>query len=388
MSYGLLVRAVPRSFLPLGFLARVPYAITPLGSLLLIQGATGSYSFAGIAVGAQSLSTAAGGVAIGSLVSRFGARRVGVTAAVACALTTALLILTAAAHSTTGMLLTAIAVGFTQPQVGPLVRVHWAALLDRDTATAFSYETAADEAAFIVGPVLVGLLTAVPALVPGANPLTASAVLLVGAAVPFATMYVERPRVAGPRRREFRPAVGVLVVGSIAMGAIFGTIQTAVTADQGSVPAGILYAGLAVGSTVAGICYAWLPKTFSPRARYLVFCAALGVAMAVLLICAWGGAVLVGIVLAGCAIAPFMISQVTLAETVSTRNGFVFTIALLSAGGPVGSAAGQALTGYVLDTGGERVAWALPVLWALLALASGVAAFVLFRQGASRPAVE
>ncbi|MEJ3659311.1 MFS transporter [Actinomycetes bacterium KLBMP 9759] len=384
MSYGLLVRAVPRAFFPLGFLARIPYTLTPLGSLLLVQEATGSYSFSGLVVGAQSLATAAGGIAVGALVPRFGARRVGLVAAAVCALSTTLLILAAAAHATTSMLLAAIAVGLTQPQVGPLVRVHWSAVLDRDTATAFSYETAADEAGFIVGPLLVGVLMAVPALVPGANPLTASVLLLACAAAPFATMYAERPRTHDERRgREIGPAVGLLLVGSIAMGAIFGTIQTAVTADQGPVPAGILYAGLGVGSAVAGISFAWLPEAFSPRARYLAFCAALVLGTALLMIFARHGSVLLGTVVAGCAIAPFMISSVALAEAVSSRRGFVFVIALLSAGGPIGTAAGQTVTGLVVDTAGRQAAWGLPPLWALLALASGIATFALLRLGAS-----
>jgi MFS family permease len=162
VSYRELVRAVPPPFFLLGLIARLPYAITPLATLGLLHSATGSYTFAGAAAAAQSLATAAGGIGVGIAADRLGPRTVGVTAAIGHAACAAALVASTGADQPV-MVAAVIAVGLTQPAVGPLARVHWARLL-RSTGragllpTALSYETAADELGFVAGPVLVGLL--------------------------------------------------------------------------------------------------------------------------------------------------------------------------------------------------------------------------------------
>lgn len=167
MSYRDLARAVSPLFLPLGFLARLPYAIVPLATLLLLRSVTGSYGFAGAAAGAQSLAIGAGGVLLGRLAERFDLRRIGATAAALNAAAIGAL-LAATQTGRAGMLLAAIAAGLTQPQIGPLVRVHWSYLArsrghqPNFIGSALAYEAAADEVSFVVGPALVGVLTSVP----------------------------------------------------------------------------------------------------------------------------------------------------------------------------------------------------------------------------------
>ena len=56
--------------------ARLPQGMTSLGLLLLIRSHTGSYTAAGVAVGAYDFATAAGAPLVGRLVDRFGRRRV------------------------------------------------------------------------------------------------------------------------------------------------------------------------------------------------------------------------------------------------------------------------------------------------------------------------
>ncbi|HEX2132966.1 MAG TPA: hypothetical protein VHH15_15565, partial [Actinophytocola sp.] len=143
MSYRALARSAPPLFLPLGLLARLPYAMTPLGTLLVLESA-GSHTFAGVAAGAQSVAIAVGGLAAGALAARVGARRLGMVLAVLNALAVLGLAL---ASGRAAMFAAAVLVGLTQPHVGLLVRVHWSAALDRSPLlrTGFAYEGAADE---------------------------------------------------------------------------------------------------------------------------------------------------------------------------------------------------------------------------------------------------
>lgn len=275
MPYRELVRAVPLPFLLLGLIARLSYAITPLGTLGLLHSATGSYTFAGAATAAQSLATAAGGIGVGIAADRLGPRTVGVATAVLNAACAAVLV-AATRWDRPVMAAAAIAVGFTQPAVGMLVRVHWARLL-RSTGragllpTALSYETAANELGFVAGPVLVGLLTAAVGPV---GPLGAAVLLTAGTAAPFALYYSRTPP---PRRTADAPRLGPLtamVVAAAALGGVFGAVQTGVTgyAAEHAAPgsAGLLYALLAVGSVAAGIGYAWVPARIGTALRYLL----------------------------------------------------------------------------------------------------------------------
>ena len=101
------------------------------------------------------------------------------------------------------MLPLAALAGFAMPQVGPLVRVRWAVLLgdrgrQRQLPTAMAYEGAVDEASFLAGPALVGIL----ALSGWAGaPLLVASVLTVLAAVPFALHRTVPPVLRAPAPR-------------------------------------------------------------------------------------------------------------------------------------------------------------------------------------------
>jgi len=366
MSYRALARSVPVTFLALGLFARLPYAITPLGSLLLFQYATGSHSFAGLAAGVQSIAIAGAGFAAGGLAARFGARRLGMTLAVLNAFAAALLIAASMTASRPAMLGGAVLVGLTQPHVGLLVRVHWSHRLGRGTVllrTAFAYESAVDELSFVIGPAVAGFLAAGW---PGTGPLAGMAFLLLGASVPFAAMYTDaapkRPAAAG---RLSRWRMAPLVASMVALGAIFGSIQAATTADAAG-DAGFRYACLGVGSALSGIAYGWLPQSFHAEARYIVFSVTLVLGMAVLLpLSPWPPA---GVLVAGFSIAPYMITLYALTDVLAPPARLPVTLAALGAGGPVGTAIGQAVTGVLIDGSGLRAGWVVPAGCAGVAL--------------------
>jgi MFS family permease len=371
MSYRALLRRTSPGFLSAAFLARLPYAMAPLGTLILVRSATGSYAFAGVAAGAQNLATSAGAIAFGRLTERYGLRRPGALAAVLNAMTLGGLV-AASQVGRIAMFLAAVAVGLTQAQVGPLIRTHWSHLAgtERFMASALAYEAAADEAGFIVGPAAVGLLAAVGPAVPPA----AAAGLLLIAALPLASRYVESGYRSNPVGRVPLPVVRLagLAAAMGLMGAIFGVLQTGVTAAATPGAAGFLYAELGVGSAFAGLACGWLPARFGRHARYRVFAAGLVIGMSLI---GLSGTLLplpVAILGAGATIAPYMISVYALTERLAAGR-VAAAMTVVGAGGPVGTALGQVIAGALVDRSGYRAAFALAPALAALALALSLA---------------
>jgi len=381
MSYRALTQVVSPGFFPIGFLARLPYACTPLATLILLQATTGSYTFAGAAGAAQFIAIAAGGSVIGVLADRFGHRLIGATTAVGNIV--ALVGIIAATHAErTTMFVAAVFAGLTQPQIGPLVRVHWSQLVharneQRLLPTALSYEAAADETSFVAGPAIVGLLTPVATPIGPIAPIAATIALLAGATLPFALLH-SGPRVPRPRRSTTpgtplpRRPLAAMFVAMAAIGAIFGALQVGVTAYSNSIgqpgAAGLIYAEFGVGSALAGAACAWLPWRFTLRQRYVTFSATLLIGTLMLLA---GGALLAlptTVALASVTVAPYMICLYTLTERIAPPHRAAVAMTVLCAGGPLGTAAGRAVAGRLADLHGSTGAFLVAPITATGAL--------------------
>jgi ABC-type Fe3+-hydroxamate transport system substrate-binding protein len=87
--------------------------------------------------------------------------------------------------------------------------------------------------------------------------------------------------------------------------------------------------------------------------------------MAVLPLSPWPPA---GILVAGFFIAPYMITLYALTDTLAPPARLPIAIAALGAGGPVGTAIGQAVTGALIDGPGLAAAWPVPAGCACVAL--------------------
>ncbi|MEU6260969.1 MFS transporter [Streptomyces sp. NPDC047043] len=379
MSYRSLLRVAGVGFFPLGFLARLPYAASALSTLILLQAATHSYAFAGLAGAAQSITTAMSGPPLGGLADRYGHRSVGAAAAIANFAAWATLLV--ASHGTReGMLVAAALVGLSQPQVAPLVRVYWSRLMRSRNehqllSAALSYEASADEISFVAGPALVGLLTSVSPFAPA----VAIMILTAACTFPFALRQADRTSRQPSSVRSGKPhlprrPLAVMVLAMVAMGAIFGAVQTAVTvyADEIGDPAasGLLYAEFGIGSALSGFACAWLPQRFSPRLRYVSFAAALFAGMLVLFLGARTASFPVAMALASFTVAPYMISLYALTERLAPAERTAVAITLLCAGGPLGTAGAQAVSGGLAGTHGVHGAL-------LVALTVAAGAFLL-----------
>ncbi|MFJ5306569.1 MFS transporter [Streptomyces sp. NPDC088350] len=395
MAYRSLLRVPGAGFFPLGFLARLPYATSSLATLVLVQAASGSYAFAGLAAAAQGVANALGGPISGALADRHGHRLVGTVTTLANAV--ALTGLIAASHTGRASTIVASALaGLTQPPVGALVRVHWSRLLhtrDRPDLipTAFSYEATADEIGFVAGPALVGLLTT---LGPTA-PTTAAIALLVLATLPFALSLAgggaeHRKSSHASRTPLPRLPLAAMFLAMAAMGTIFGATQTAVTAyaNESGRPgsAGLLYAVFGIGSALAGAACAWLPARFTLRHRYVTFAATLLLGALTLVVGEGLRAVPTAMAVAGVTVAPYLISLYALTDRLAPADRATVALTILCAGGPLGTATGQVVAGYLADNHGSAGAFLVAPIAATAALLLAVAVF-LAGTGALRPAV-
>src|SRR4051812_39928147 len=168
--------------------------MSQLGTLLLVSEATGSYGLGGLSAGALAVANAVGAPYAGSLADRIGQRQVVLVQSLAGAASLTLLVgLVHAGAGDAAVIGVAALAGLAMPQVGPLARVRWRPITARTGAQqrrlvdiAFSYEGAADEASFAIGPALIGL--GVVVISPGGALLLAAGLLAV-----FGTSFALHP---------------------------------------------------------------------------------------------------------------------------------------------------------------------------------------------------
>jgi MFS family permease len=389
-----LVALAGRLFLPLAWLARLPLAMGQIAVLLLVADTTGSYGQGGLAAASLALGSAVGGPVSGVLADRFGQRVVLLVAGPAHAVGLLAVTLIAVRHAPPALLLPVAAVaGAFVPQVGPLVRVRWVALVRREGAAqgtrlseAFAYEGAADEATFVAGPALVGVLATVAGA--AVAPIVAATLALttvtwfavhwtVALVQPDARDVVQQtaPQVPAGRRRQRVPGgadTAVLLLAAGALGTVFGGTQAGVTAFAGELGrpgiAGIVYAVLGLGSAVAGLASAALPSRFRLSSRLTAFGGALALLSLPLLAAPSLPLLCVAVGLFGCAVAPFLITVYALAERTVSLDRAASVMTLVASAIIVGYAVGSSTAGVLGDDHGSRAAFIVPVAAATLAL--------------------
>lgn len=365
-SYRRLFTLVGPLYVVVAFVARIPLAMAQIGTLLLVADATGSYGAGGAAAGALAVANAVVSPFTGTLADRCGQRRVVAAQSLLGGAGLVGVVLAATSDaSTLVVLVTAALAGAALPQVGPLARVRWRPITAHENhqrrlvATAFSYEGAADEASFVLGPTLVGVVAAVVS--PAGALLTAAGVLAV-----FGSWFaLHRTAPAGFRRTRsatdaplVSAALLVLLLAQGCLGMIFGSIQTGSTvlATSAGTPgaAGLVHALLGIGSVVAGLATVFLPDSFTLPARLTTAAAALlALATPLLIVNSLAGASVVTLLL-GFAVAPFMITAFTLAERVVPRDRVTTAMTLLAGATGLGYAAGSALAGRLADAAQAR----------------------------------
>ncbi len=380
-SYRRLFSLTGLGYIVIAFLGRLPLAMSQMGVLLFVAHRTGSFGAGGACAGALAVANAVGSPAAGSLADRLGQRSVVLLQSLlgATGLGVVVLIVSSGAGWAWAALASA-ATGLLLPQVGPLARVRWRPIIARHHGgpalldTAFSYEGSADEATFVLGPALVGIIAAV----------TDPAVGLIGALVllaVFGTLFAVHPTAAmAYPESTARPGDGrlltrgllVLAGAQLVIGTVFGSVQTGATVIATSAGhegiAGLLHATLGVGSVIAGLCMAAVPARIGHVTRWRATAGGLLV-LATPLLLVHSIATLVPVLLVlGVCVAPYMITTFTLAESITPvqRTGAAMT--LLAAATGMGYAVGAAVAGRLADLGGETPAFAVTVAAGVLAV--------------------
>lgn len=383
-SYRQLLALTGPLYVLIAFLGRLPLAMSQIAALLAVSGATGSYAAGGVTAGALAVSNAVGAPIAGSLTDRVGQRPVLVVQSVVGTLGLLALAALTWAHEPGQpwwpLPTTAAVAGAFVPQIGTMARVRWrpisAASRSSDPRVmdaAFSYEGAADEASFVLGPALVGVIVAITA------PVTSLVVaaLFLGA---FGTWFALHPTVAlvgaaptGPAHaaRLLTPALLVLAGTQLGIGMVFGSIQTgtSVLATQAGQPGltGLLHALLGIGSVLAGLAVVALPESVGQVRRLRIFTLALVVLAMPLLLVFSIGTLSVALLCLGVAVAPSMITTFTLAERSTPPRRLGAAMTTLAAMTGTGYALGAALAGQLADLGGYRPAFAVTVIATMVA---------------------
>ncbi|WP_255464973.1 MFS transporter [Dermacoccus sp. PAMC28757] len=372
-------------YIVVAFIARLPLAMSQLGTLLLVATTTKSYTQAGICAGALAVCNAVGAPWFGSLTDRHGQSRVLMFQCVAG--TIGLFATVATRYFDLHWVATAVVAaltGFVLPQVGQLARVRWRPIIvgrkadDRLVGTAFSYEGAADEASFVVGPVLVG---AAAAALGTWAPLLAAAVLLGLFGIQFARHPSSRfaPTPVGTSKAPlWTAAFTVLVAAQFFIGNLFGSIQTGTTllTQLAGHPesSGLFHALLGIGSVSAGIALGRLTKAPNHPKRLLLFATAMWILSLPLLAVDNLTLLAAELVILGFAIAPYMITTFTLGELITHRSRTATAMTLLAGATGLGYATGAALAGRLVDEGGVAPAFKVTLAATTLAFVLAVGA--------------
>ncbi|KYJ99314.1 MFS transporter [Microbacterium sp. CH1] len=381
----------------IAFIARLPFAMMVVGVLTVVVSARESLSLGGLTSAAVGLGTACFGPLLGAAADRFGQRTVLLALAVGNA--AMLLLFTAVVYGPAAdgfVLLTAIGIGATAPQVAPLSRSRLVTIIGermpaerraRTVSGTMAYESAADETVFVFGPFLVGVLAS--ALAPWA-PLVGAAVLtlvFVGAfALHPSGRHVSQDRTEDGRAPSavselFRPQLLIVVLGILGVGIFFGTMLTSLTsfmADLGAPEqAGLLYGVMGVGSALLALGVAWLPARFSLRARWLVFSGVLLAGSLLLGIVDSPAGMMLALAIMGIGIGPTLVTQYSFGAARSPRGRSATVMTMLGSGVIVGQSIGAAVAGEIAESLGTSAAVVLPMIAAGIAFAAGLANWAL-----------
>ncbi|GAA0281346.1 MFS transporter [Streptomyces polychromogenes] len=371
--------AVPgaRGFTAGNLLARLPMGMFGISAVMMIAGQRGSYALAGAVTATGMAATAVVAPWTARLVDRYGQARAAVPATVIAVLGSLCLVLCVRTQAPAWTLFASYAATATTPNIGGLSRARWTHLLPRSAHhTAMSFEQAADELCFMLGPVLAAFLCT--AVFPEAGTLTGAALLLTGMLVFTAHRATEPPPGGAPRTtggrsplRALAPLLGLF----LATGLVFGSMEVTSVAHLSALglggASGPVLALQAAGSCVAGLLYG----ARCPRSLRTCLLALAG-AMALPWAAAATGSLAplaAALLLAGMATAPVMVTAMGLVQSRTPEGRLNEGMTLAVTAILAGIAGGSATAGLAVDRLGTGTAYLLPAAAALAALIVGSA---------------
>lgn len=371
-----------RTALGVSLIGRVSLGMTGLAILLLVRSGTGSYASAGLVSGAYALAFALGAPARARSADKNGPVRVLVACGLAHPLALATLVTLATLHApVVEQAAAAVAAGLTLPPLGAVMRALWGELTDGAArATAYSLESVAVEACFVLGP---GLTAALVALSGPAAALAASALTtLIGGVGLSRTPAI---RLVRPHPTAVRSLAGPLASGTVRallltgvwVGIGFGGLEVAMPAfveASGGKPggAGVLLAIWSLGSMAGGLLYGASTPTRSAARQLPLLVGALAVGSALPLL-AHGNVTMAGaLTIYGMTIAPFFACSAVLLGAAAPAGTTTEAFAWLSSVIFGGAAAGTAVAGALVDAVGAGAGLAVTAAAGAMTLATAL----------------
>jgi len=366
------------AFSAAAFVGRIPIAMVGIGSVLLVEDATGSYGLAGSTAAAVSVGSAAGAPWTARLVDRRGQRQVLLWCLLAFALGLLGLLLTVRQGGPGWLMLVCAAVfGGLAPQLGSCVRARWVLLLQSQApqrlSSAFAWESVVDELIFVIGPALV---TALAVLVSPVAGMLAALMLVATGTLAFVAQRATEPPAhadliqAHPSAWRAR-GIPVLCGATAGLGLVFGAMEVVMVAfaDERGAPeaAGILLPLIAVSSGAAGLVYGARTWRSPLDLRFIVALALLALGCVPLLLAPSIALMAAAAVVAGVAISPGLIASFALVEALVPPRARTEGFAWLGSALAIGVAAGSAIGGWLAEVAQARVGFLTCVAGAVLA---------------------
>lgn len=343
-----------------GLFARLQLSMASMGATLLIVAERDSYALAAQITALYAIS----GAVISPLVSRridqYGQHRV-VPLQLAVHVPAILgLILVATLDGLTPLLFVlAFLAGASQLSVGSLVRARWSKIYTGtpQLRTAFAMESLIDEIVFIAGPTLATVLAL--QVFPSAALLFATGALTIGCTVLVLQRGTQplpsgRPASATGGNALRLPGVAAVTGIFMLLGGVFGSFELTTIGfaqEQGVAGwTGVLLASYSVGSLIAG--FAFGARTFRTLLPGQLLAASTLLAVVSAPLALMGTPWLLGTAafVAGFAVAPVLISGMSLIEHIVPGRRLTESMTWVSGGLSVGLAGGLLLSGWIVDS--------------------------------------
>jgi MFS family permease len=358
------------------FIGRLPLSMVGLGCVLLVASETGSYGLGGAVAAVGAVTTALAGPLLGRLADTHGQRRV-LLPVLAVFVPSGVTFLFAVREGwpLIVVFVTAGLAGACIPPVSSMIRVRWTHMLrgSHRLPTALAMESVVDEFVFIVGPVLVTFLSTTGHATSGV--VTAFAFAAIGSLLFAAQARTEPP----PAPHEHRngpsamrvPGLRVLFVVGASVGAILGTLEIGLVAFADGMGhkslAGVLIAGLALGSMVSGIGWGTVHWRLPLRHRLAAVLVLMTLLSVPLLLVHDIWLMVPFVILAGVAVSPSLISSFTLAEVLVPRAAVTEAFTWIGTALGLGVALGASVAGKIVDAAGANMSFLVATVAAALA---------------------
>ncbi|OEV03279.1 MFS transporter [Streptomyces oceani] len=356
-------------------IGRLPNATAPLAIVLFVRAEGGSYTLAGVLSAVYGLATALGQPLLGRCVDLFGQPRVMFPSAVLSALGMTVFAIGGIDSAVFAGLAVFVAGVCTPPLEGGL-RALWPGVLRRQDRVhaAYALDAVAQEVMFAVGPLLVTLLVAYGNEAAALYVINALGVL---GALSVVISEPSRRWRSEPREGHWLGALrsgGLLALlgAFFFVGAALGSIAVAAVAyadaHGDSLISTYLLSALGAGALVGGVVYGARPWSgpAEPRLRALVTALAAGYVPLVLTPGPVAMTVLAGV--AGVFLAPALACAFVVVDRHAPRGTVTEAFSWLVTTFGVGTAAGTAVVGPVVERGGTAAGFSVAALGGLAAL--------------------